>query len=94
MLGRPDSKLSARDGPALLDLMVWLGLSWYARRIDDAEPALQLIRQEGAAAAREAGIDHLDWPAQRAALARAWEHGDGPLRRLAAQLALAPPRSF
>jgi hypothetical protein len=94
VLGRPDSKLSGRDAPALLDLMVWLGLSWYARRIDDAEPALQLIRQEGADAACEAGIDHLDWPAQRAALARAWELTDGPLRRLAGQLALAPPEIF
>jgi hypothetical protein len=84
VLGKADSKFSGRDAPALLDLMVWLGLSWYAHRIDDAEPSLQLIRQEGEAAAREAGIDHLDWPAQRAALARAWE----------LSLCSRPPRSF
>ena len=94
MLDKADSKLSGRDAPALLDLMVWLGLSWYAHRIGDAEPALQLIRQEAEAAARDAGIDYLDWPAQRAALARAWEFTDGPLRRLAAQLALAPADVF
>jgi hypothetical protein len=94
VLGRTDSKLPGRDAPALLDLMVWLGLSWYAQRIDEAEPALQLIRQEGEAAARDAGLDHVDWRTQRAALARAWELADGPLRQLAAQLALDPPEIF
>lgn len=94
MAGDPLRALAAPDAPALLDLMVRLGLAWYLRCIDDPEPPLRLIRQEGEAAAREAGIGRLDWADQRAALARAWDGADGPLRRLAAQLALAPPDLF
>jgi hypothetical protein len=90
----PVRRLAARGAPALLDLTVHLGLAWYVRGIDDPEPPLQLIRQEGEAAAREGGIGRLEWPDQRAMLAQAWDGTKGPLRRLAAQLALAPEDLF
>ena len=88
------SALAARGAPALLDLLVWLGLASYARRIDADEPPLQLLCHEGRMAADSAGIGHLDWPAQRVLIAEAWNGTEGPLRRLAALLALAPADLF
>ena len=85
------SALAARGAPALLDLLVWLGLASYARRIDAEEPPLQLLCHEGQMAADSAGIGHLDWPAQRVLIAEAWNGTEGPLRRLAALLGLAQP---
>ena len=88
------SALAARGAAALLDLLVWLGLANYARRIDADEPPLQLLCDEGQMAADAAGIGHLDWPAQRALIAGAWNDTEGPLRRLATLLALAPADLF
>jgi hypothetical protein len=74
------------DPPALLDLIVRLGLAQYLRGIEDAEIPLLLAIRDGEAAARDAGLDRLDWPAQRDWFARAWAAADGPLRRLSATL--------
>ena len=94
MPGDVRAALAARGALALLDLMVWLGLASYARRIDADEPPLLLLCHEGQMAADAAGIGHLDWPAQRALIAEAWNDTEGPLRRLAALLALAPADLF
>ncbi len=83
-----------RDAPALLDLMARLGLAYYVRVLDDPEPPLRLLLEDSAAAAREAGLDRLDWPDQRTALADAWNRADGPLHALATRLRLAPAELF
>lgn len=94
MAGDPARALAELGAPALLDLTVRLGLARYVRDIEDAEPPLRLARQDGAAAAGAAGLDRLDWAAQRAVLARAWDRTDGPLRRLAAALGLTQAELF
>jgi hypothetical protein len=82
----PAARLAAGGAPALLDLMVRLGLAAYLGRIEDAEAPLVLASRDGEAAAREAGLDRLDWAGQRDCLARAWAATDGPLRALSAAL--------
>lgn len=89
MAGDPAGALAELSAPALLDLMVRLGLARYIRRIDDPEPALRLVCQEGEAAARQAGLVRLDWPEQSAQLTAAWGRTEGPLRRLAVRLSLS-----
>jgi ATPase family associated with various cellular activities (AAA) len=84
----------ARGAAELLELTVALGLGGYAGRIDDAEPALRLARQDAEAAARETGLEGLEWSEQRTVLARAWDRTDGPLRRLTGQLLLGPADLF
>jgi hypothetical protein len=86
MMGDQAARLAALGAPALLDLMVRLGLAHYLGRVDEAEAPLLLASRDGEAAAREAGLDRLDWAAQRAVLARAWAATDGPLRLLSAAL--------
>ena len=94
MPGDARGALAARGAAALLDLLVWLGLGCYVRRIDADEPTLQLLRHEGEVAADAAGVGHLDWPAQRSVIAEAWNNTEGPLHRLATLLALAPADLF
>ncbi len=86
--------LRGLDAPALLELTARLGLASYIRVIDDPEPPLQLMLRDGAAAAREAGIDDLAWSDQRATLEAVWNRAEGPLRPLVARLALTPAELF
>jgi hypothetical protein len=90
----PSGRLRGLDAAALLELLARLGLAHYVHVLDDPEPPLRLLLQETAAGAHEAGLDRLEWPDQRKALAAAWERADGPLRALAAQLRLAPEELF
>ena len=81
--------------PALLDLMVRLGLARYISALSEPEPPLALLLREGAEAARDAGLERLDWPDQAKALREAWETcAAGPLRRFAELRALEPPNLF
>jgi MoxR-like ATPase len=77
------------DAPAVLDLLVRLGLAHYSQALEDDAPPLLLLRREGAEAARDAGLAALDWQAQRTALERAWQGTAGPLRRFADRHGLA-----
>jgi hypothetical protein len=75
--------------PAVLDLMVRLGLARYIGDLGEPEPPLLLLLREGEEAARAAGLERLDWPAQAASLSRAWNNcAPGPLRRFAELRAL------
>jgi hypothetical protein len=88
-----DGKQTA--APALLDLMVRLGLAHYISGLGEPEPPLVLLLREGAEAAREAGLARLDWPDQAAALREAWEGcAAGPLRRFGEVRALKPADLF
>jgi hypothetical protein len=72
------------EAPALLDLIVRLGLARYISDLGEPEPPLALLLREGAEGARAAGLDRLEWPDQAASLLRAWEdRAVGPLRRFA-----------
>jgi hypothetical protein len=72
------------DAAVLLDLAVRLGLAATVAGIEDQEPALRLACSDGAAAARDAGLERLDWTDQRTRLSEAWRHAKGGLHRLAA----------
>lgn len=82
------------DAAALLELMARLGLAHYVHVLADPEPPLQLLLRESTAAAQDAGIDRLEWPDQRKALAVAWERAKGPLHALATRLTLAQEELF
>lgn len=80
---------------ALLDLMVRLGLAHYISGLGEPEPPLALLLREGAEAAREAGLERLDWPGQATVLRDAWETcAAGPLRRFGDLRALKPADLF
>jgi hypothetical protein len=91
MSGAPSDR---PDAAALLDRTVRLGLARYIAGLDPAEPPLRLLLVEGEAAARQAGLQRLDWPGQRAALARDWTCAEGPLARLAATWRLSESDRF
>ncbi|HVZ08885.1 AAA family ATPase [Rhodopila sp.] len=80
--------------PALLDLLVCLGLAEYAEAIEDPDPALTLLRQQADTAARRAGLAELAWPAQRDRLARILADAPGALPALARHLGLTAPDLF
>jgi hypothetical protein len=86
--------LPPQPAPALLDLLVCLGLAHYVGAVDETEPALLLVRQHADAAARQAAVAHLAWPAQRDLIANALAAASGPLRRLTDVLALTPADLF
>jgi DNA polymerase III delta prime subunit len=79
------------DAAVLLDWVVRLGLAATIAGIADQEPALRLACADGAAAASEAGLERLDWRAQRKRLSEAWARATGGLHRFAeaAKLSLA-----
>ncbi len=78
----------------IVDLLGRLGLAWYAQALDDPDPALAAIRQDGEAAAREAGLADLAWPGQKAEIAARWRGAEGPLPRLARALGLTQADLF
>ena len=81
--------------PVVLDLMVRLGLARYIGDLGEPEPPLLLLLREGEEAARAAGLERLEWPAQAASLSRAWDNcAPGPLRRFAELRALNPADLF
>jgi hypothetical protein len=83
------------EAPALVDLIVRLGLAHYVSDLGEPEPPLALLLREGADAARAAGLERLEWPDQAASLLRAWEdRAVGPLRRFAESRALKPADLF
>jgi len=86
--------LTGLSAPGLLDLMVRLGLACYSRALDDPEPTLVLIGREGMEAAREAGLELLDWPEQACRLASAWTTATGPLHRFATARGLSQAEIF
>ena len=86
--------VSVSDPTALLDLIARLGLASYVGLINDPEPSLRLVQQDAEAAAREAGLDRLTWPEQRAALMAAWHRAPGKLPTLSARVALTPADLF
>jgi hypothetical protein len=86
---------NSMDAPALLDLMVRLGLARYIIDLGEPEPPLALLLREGAEAARAAGLERLEWPDQAEVIDRAWEDCPaGPLRRFAEFRALKPADLF
>ena len=81
--------------PALLDRMVRLGLAHYIAALGEPEPPLALLLREGEAAARQGGLENLDWTECLAALDRAWAVApEGPLKRFAARRRLGAADLF
>ena len=89
------SEIGPVAAPALLDLMVRLGLAHYIEALGEPEPPLALLLREGEAAARQSGVQDLGWAECLAALDRAWAVApDGPLKRFAARRGLGAADLF